>query len=168
MFSLFAYAIALCALADRIVNGFEVNHEFLFFFSLPLTSSNHSVLPSSSLQSTVPTLNPVNSAVPSSVLATTSSTDHVANAQSKRCRFALKDSSKNATNATGFNTSTSSNASTVIEQQIPVIINNDYKIAESKISTVMPHTHHEKVEGLPFKPPLMIEQVTKISISHYL
>ena len=122
------------------------------------------MLPSSSLQSTVPTLNPVNSAVPSSVLATTSSTDHVANAQSKRCRFALKDSSKNATNATGFNTSTSSNASTVIEQQIPVIINNDYKIAESKISTVMPHTHHEKVEGLPFKPPLMIEQVRQNSI----
>ena len=53
----------------------------------------------------------------------------------------------------GFNTSTSSNASTVIEQ--PIV--NDYKIAESKISTVMPQA--SKAEGLAFKPPLMIEQV---------
>ena len=77
------------------------------------------------------------------------------------CRFALKDSSKNATNATGFNTSTSSNASTVIEQ--PLV--NDYKIAESKISTVMPQDRPGQArpgvnEGLAFKPPLMIEQVS--------
>ena len=82
------------------------------------------------------------------------------------CRFALKDSSKNATNATGFNTSTSSNASTVIEQ--PLV--NDYKIAESKISTVMPQDRPLQArigqarpgvnEGLAFKPPLMIEQVS--------
>ena len=56
----------------------------------------------------------------------------------------------------GFNTSTSSNASTVIEQPI---VNCDYKIAESKISTVMPQARPQKAEGLAFKPPLMIEQV---------
>ena len=59
----------------------------------------------------------------------------------------------------GFNTSTSSNASTVIEQ--PIV--NDYKIAESKISTVMPQA--SKAEGLAFKPPLMIEQVLTLAQS---
>ena len=47
---------------------------------------------------------------------------------------------------------------------------NDYKIAESKISTVMPQDRPLQArigqarpgvnEGLAFKPPLMIEQVS--------
>ena len=48
----------------------------------------------------------------------------------------------------------------MIEQPI---VNCDYKIAESKISTVMPQA--SKAEGLAFKPPLMIEQVLTLAQS---
>ena len=123
-------------------------------FSLPLAISNNlpSVLPKKAaavseqdhhewLSEAPPSASVVQAVAP--VAAAT----QAASAQSKRCRFALKDATgtASANNQPSFHTSTSSNASTVIEQPNPNRrsrspskklnnVNVNFRIAESKIT----------------------------------
>ena len=154
-------------------------------FSLPLSVPN-SLLPSSSVSIIAKTEKSAVSAQQSAVVSSTAELT----AQSKRCRFAVKDNgaasapagvmttaamSAVATAAPSFHTSTSSNASTVIEQPQSKLRKSrspsrkqQHVHAVSTENNGMPisayHRPNRHADGVEFRAPLMIEQAEELML----
>lgn len=105
----------------------------------------------------------LNKSVSSAVTSQFSVTE--TSAQSKRCRFAVKDASANQPQS--FHTSTSSNASTVIEQPQSKLRRSrspNRKSMENGGGIMRPQTEHANAAGIEFKAPLMIEQAEELML----